>query len=188
MQSDAKTPEEYLSELVPARREAISAVRTVILDNLPDGYDEVMQYGMISYIVPLSVIPDTYNGQPLMYIALASQKHYMSLYLTTVYADQSLSDWFQTALSRHRQKAQHGQILRPFPQARKPAPRPGRRSHRPHTSRQIRRRDQVLQISLEPQIAYSQGNCIKLRQTHVRLPESGRGTPCGCPPPVCAPT
>ena len=47
-----------------------------------------MQYGMISYIVPLSVIPDTYNGQPLMYIALASQKHYMSLYLTTVYADQ----------------------------------------------------------------------------------------------------
>ena len=54
-----------------------------------------MQYGMISYIVPLSVIPDTYNGQPLMYIALASQKHYMSLYLTTVSADQSLSDWFK---------------------------------------------------------------------------------------------
>ena len=95
MQSDAKTPEEYLSELEPARREAISAVRTVILDNLPDGYEEVMQYGMISYIVPLSVIPDTYNGQPLMYIALASQKQYMSLYLTTVYADQSLSDWFK---------------------------------------------------------------------------------------------
>ena len=95
MHSDAKTPEEYLSELDPTRREAISAVRTVILDNLPHGYDEVMQYGMISYIVPLSVIPDTYNGQPLMYIALASQKHYMSLYLTTVYADQSLSDWFK---------------------------------------------------------------------------------------------
>ena len=95
MQSDAKTPEEYLTELEPARREAISAVRTVILDNLPDGYDEVMQYGMISYIVPLSVIPDTYNGQPLMYIALASQKQYMSLYLTTVYADPSLSDWFK---------------------------------------------------------------------------------------------
>ena len=95
MQSDAKTPEEYLSELEPARREAISAVRTVILDNLPDGYEEVMQYGMISYIVPLSVIPDTYNGQPLMYIALASQKQYMSLYLTTVYADPSLSDWFK---------------------------------------------------------------------------------------------
>ena len=95
MQSDAKTVEEYLSELDPTRREAIAAVRNVILDNLPDGYEEVMQYGMISYVVPSSVIPDTYNGQPLMYIALASQKQYMSLYLTTVYADPSLSDWFK---------------------------------------------------------------------------------------------
>ena len=95
MQSDAKTPEEYLSELEPARREAISAVRNVILDNLPVGYEEVMQFGMISYVVPLSLFPDTYNGQPVMYIALASQKQYMSLYLTTVYADPSLSDWFK---------------------------------------------------------------------------------------------
>ena len=95
MQSDAKTPEEYLSELEPKRREAISAVRDVILENLPDGYEEVMQYGMLSYVVPLSEFADTYNGQPLMYIALASQKQYMSLYLTTVYADPALSDWFK---------------------------------------------------------------------------------------------
>ena len=95
MQSSAKTPEEYLTELDPARREAISAVRNVILDNLPDGYEEVMQFGMISYVVPVSAFPDTYNGQPLMYIALASQKQYMSLYLTSVYADKSVSDWFR---------------------------------------------------------------------------------------------
>lgn len=95
MQSDAKTPEEYLTELEPKRREAISAVRDVILDNLPDGYVEVMQYGMISYVVPFSEFPETYNGQPLMYIALASQKQYMSLYLTSVYADESVSDWFR---------------------------------------------------------------------------------------------
>ena len=54
-----------------------------------------MQYGMLSYVVPLSVFPDTYNGNPVMYMALASQKQYMSLYLTTVYADPALSDWFQ---------------------------------------------------------------------------------------------
>ena len=60
-------------------------MRDVVLANLPDGYEEVMQYGMISYVVPLSVLADTYNGQPLMYIALASQKQYMSLYLTNVY-------------------------------------------------------------------------------------------------------
>ncbi len=95
MQSDAKTPEEYLTELDPKRREAISAVRDVILDNLPDGYEEVMQYGMISYVVPFDAFPETYNGQPLMYIALASQKQYMSLYLTSVYADESVSEWFR---------------------------------------------------------------------------------------------
>ena len=95
MQSDAKTPEEYLTELEPKRREAISAVRDVILENLPDGYEEVMQYGMISYVVPFDVFPETYNGQPLMYIALASQKQYMSLYLTSVYADESVSEWFR---------------------------------------------------------------------------------------------
>ena len=95
MQSDAKTPEEYLTELEPKRLEAISAVRDVILDNLPDGYEEVMQYGMISYVVPFDAFPETYNGQPLMYIALASQKQYMSLYLTSVYADETVSEWFR---------------------------------------------------------------------------------------------
>ena len=95
MQSDAKTVEDYLSELDHGRRKAISAVRSVILDNLPDGYEEVMQFGMIAYIVPLSVKADTYNGQPLMYIALASQKQYMSLYLTNVYADESVAEWFK---------------------------------------------------------------------------------------------
>ena len=59
MRSDAKTVAEYLSELDNGRREAITAVRNVILDNLPAGYEEVMQFGMISYIVPLSNCPLT---------------------------------------------------------------------------------------------------------------------------------
>ena len=95
MQSDAKTVAEYLSNLDEARREAISAVRGVILDNLPDGYEEAMQFGMITYVVPLSVLADTYNGQPLMYVALASQKRHMSLYLTNVYGDESVEKWFR---------------------------------------------------------------------------------------------
>ena len=95
MQSDAKTVEEYLSELDDDRRRAISTVRGVVLDNLPDGYEETMQYGMITYVVPLSVLADTYNGQPLMYVALASQKRHMSLYLTNVYGDQSTEEWFR---------------------------------------------------------------------------------------------
>ena len=95
MQSKAKTVEDYLSELSGDRREAISTVREVVLENLPDGYEEMMQFGMISYVVPLSVVSDTYNGQPLMYAALASQKRHMALYLTNVYGDESVEKWFR---------------------------------------------------------------------------------------------
>ena len=95
MQSDAKTVAEYLSNLADVGRGAISAVRGVILDNLPDGYEEAMQFGMITYVVPLSILADTYNGQPLMYVALASQKRHMSLYLTNVYGDESVEKWFR---------------------------------------------------------------------------------------------
>ncbi len=95
MQSDAKTVAEYLAELDADRREAIGAVRGVILDNLPDGYEEMMLFGMITYAVPLSVLADTYNGQPLMYAALASQKRHMAVYLTNVYADGSTEAWFR---------------------------------------------------------------------------------------------
>ena len=95
MRSEAGSVEEYLAELEEGRRAAISAVRAVILENLPARYEETMQFGMISYVVPLSVVPETYNGQPLMYIALASQKQYMSLYLTRVYGDAALAAWFR---------------------------------------------------------------------------------------------
>ena len=95
MQSEAKTPEEYLDELTAERRAAISAVRDVVLKNLPDGYEEMMEFGMITYAVPLSVFPKTYNKKPLMYAALASQKRHMALYLTNVYGDGSLEVWFR---------------------------------------------------------------------------------------------
>ena len=87
MQSDATSVGAYLKSLPPDRRAAISAVRKAILSRLPRGYEETMNWGMIVYQVPLSVCPDTYNGQPLMYAALASQKNHMAVYLTSVYMD-----------------------------------------------------------------------------------------------------
>jgi hypothetical protein len=87
MRSEATTVEEYLEDLPADRREAISAVREVILRNLPDGYEEVMNWGMIAYQVPLENCPDTYNGQPLMLAGLASQKNHMAVYLTMPYID-----------------------------------------------------------------------------------------------------
>ncbi|MCE2504311.1 MAG: DUF1801 domain-containing protein [Chlorobi bacterium] len=93
--SSASTVEEYLSELAPERREQIEIVRDVVLDNLPDGYEEAMNWGMISWEVPLERYPDTYNKQPLMYAALASQKNYMSLYLMCVYTHEDDKTWFE---------------------------------------------------------------------------------------------
>ncbi len=86
MKSSAQTVLEYLDDLPPERLEAIETVRDVILDNLPEGFEEAMNFGMITYQVPLSRYPDTYNKQPLMLAALASQKNHMAVYLTGVYA------------------------------------------------------------------------------------------------------
>ena len=93
-QSKAETIEEYLNELPSDRRGALEAIRKVILDNLPDGYAETMQYGMVSYVIPLERYPVTYNKQPLAYASLASQKNYMSLYLMNVYGDVETEKWF----------------------------------------------------------------------------------------------
>ena len=85
--SKAATVEQYLEELPPDRREVVSRVREVILQNLPQGYAETMSWGMISYQIPLEDCPDTYNGQPLGYLGLAAQKHKNSLYMLGVYRD-----------------------------------------------------------------------------------------------------
>ena len=95
VRSTATTVDEYLAELPDDRRDAIEEVRETILEHLPDGFVETMNWGMITYEVPLETFPDTYNGQPLMYAALASQKHHMAVYLTTVYADGEIDDWFR---------------------------------------------------------------------------------------------
>jgi hypothetical protein len=100
MQSDATTVEEYLDSLPEDRRTSLAKVRSVIRENLPGGYEEGMQYGMIGYYIPLSRYPDTYNGQPLSYACLANQKHYMSLYLNGVYADGSEEGWFRKAYEK----------------------------------------------------------------------------------------
>lgn len=92
------TPSDYLASLPQDRREVISAVRNLILQHLPEGYQETINWGMLSYEVPLDVYPDTYNKKPLNYIGLAAQKNYNSLYLMSVYQNpadyQELMDAF----------------------------------------------------------------------------------------------
>jgi len=111
MQSKAQTVEQYLAELPADRREAIQAVRRIILNNLSPGYQEGMQYGMIGYFVPHSVYPPGYHcdpRQPLPFAALASQKNYMSLYLMCVYGNPEHEDWFRQAWSKSGKKLDMG--------------------------------------------------------------------------------
>jgi uncharacterized protein YdhG (YjbR/CyaY superfamily) len=84
VRSNASTVEQYLAELPDDRRAEVETVRDMILVNLPGGYVETMRWGMITYEVPLNIYPDTYNGQPLMFLALAAQQHHLALYLTNV--------------------------------------------------------------------------------------------------------
>ena len=83
--TNAATVAEYLSALSPDDRAEISTVRRVIRQNLPRGFKESVQWGMICYTVPLSRFSETYNGQALCYAALAAQKNYHSLHLMMVY-------------------------------------------------------------------------------------------------------
>lgn len=97
MTSKATNIADYLAELPDDRREAIEAVRQVILKNLPKGIEEQMQYGMIGYAVPHSLYPHGYHcdpKQPLPFAGLASQKNHMAVYLFCIYADESACKQF----------------------------------------------------------------------------------------------
>ena len=108
VQSAAATVAEYLDELPPERRAVIAAVRKVIRRNLPKGYQEVMNWGAITYELPLKRYPNTYNGQPLCYAALAAQKHHFALYLMTVYGDKKLEQELRDAFKKAGKKLDMG--------------------------------------------------------------------------------
>lgn len=97
MQYDVNTVEDYLAALPEDRRPVIEKLRQVILSNLPDGFEEQISYGMISYVVPLFRYPKGYHvekGQPLPFISLASQKNHIALYHLGLYGNKSLEEWF----------------------------------------------------------------------------------------------
>lgn len=85
--SKAETVDEYIDEIPSERRESTEAMRALILENLPEGYVERMNWGMIIYEVPLETFAETYNGKPLTYLMLAAQKNHCSLYMMSVYGD-----------------------------------------------------------------------------------------------------
>lgn len=97
MQSNAKTVDDYILELDDKRRNIVTTLRQTILENLPEGFEETMGYGMIGYVVPLARYPKGYHVDPklpLPFTAIGNQKHVISFYHMGIYADEALRLWF----------------------------------------------------------------------------------------------
>jgi len=97
MQSKATSVQEYVDALPEDRKQAITMLRKVIVQNIPKGFEEVMSYGMIGYVVPHSLYPKGYHCNPklpLPFVNIASQKNFIAVYHMGVYADKDLLTWF----------------------------------------------------------------------------------------------
>jgi uncharacterized protein YdhG (YjbR/CyaY superfamily) len=107
-QSKAATVAEYLDALPEDRRDTVVKLRKLVKRHMPKGYAEEMAWGAITYSIPLSRFPDTYNGQPLCYAALAAQKNHCSLYLMNVYGDAAKRKELEAAFKKAGKKMDAG--------------------------------------------------------------------------------
>lgn len=104
MQSKAATPEEYINEIPQHQLQPFLELRKAIVENLPEGYEEQMSYGMIGYVVPYSIYPKGYHVKPkvpLPLMNLAAQKNFIALYHMGIYANKQLLDWFTQEYPNH---------------------------------------------------------------------------------------
>ncbi|OAB36042.1 DUF1801 domain-containing protein [Paenibacillus glacialis] len=104
MRYEASSPDEYINEIPEERKAVIAQLRKVILESLPEGFEETMGYGMIGYVVPHTLYPAGYHcnpKEPLPFMGIASQKNFVAVYHMGVYADQELLNWFVQEYPKH---------------------------------------------------------------------------------------
>jgi uncharacterized protein YdhG (YjbR/CyaY superfamily) len=104
MQYKATSPEDYIRQVPEERQETLKKLRKVINANLPKGFEEGIQYGMIGYFVPHSIYPDGYHctpSEPLPFMSFASQKNSVNLYHSGIYAVSEIHDWFVNEYPKH---------------------------------------------------------------------------------------
>jgi len=104
MQIQADSPEQYVEQLPDDRKAAITELRKVILQNLPDGFVETINYGMIGYVIPHSIYPKGYHCDtklPLPFMGLASQKNFVALYHMGLYGNMDLMNWFISEYTKY---------------------------------------------------------------------------------------
>jgi uncharacterized protein YdhG (YjbR/CyaY superfamily) len=100
MKIDASTVEGYLQK-VPAERQApMARLRALLRSNLPEGFEEVLSYGMPGFVVPHSLYPKGYHCDPtlpLPFVSFASQKNFIALYHMGLYANEEHMAWFKAS-------------------------------------------------------------------------------------------
>ena len=104
MKIEAKSVDEYINKLPEERKEVVSKIREIILENIPEGFEETISYGMIGYVVPHSIYPDGYHCDPklpLPFANVASQKNFVALYHSGIYADEKTLNWFVKEYPKH---------------------------------------------------------------------------------------
>lgn len=104
MQDKVTTPEEYIHQVPEERQDGLRKLQHSIKTNLPKGFEEGMQYGMIGYYVPHSIYPKGYHckvSEPLPFMSFASQKNSVNLYHMGMYAKKELYDWFVAEFPKH---------------------------------------------------------------------------------------
>ena len=104
MKYEAACPEEYISQLPEERKDSVVKLRNIVKDNLPAGFQEVMSYGMIGYVIPHSVYPSGYHVDPKLpipFISIASQKNHIALYHMGLYIFPEISTWFKDEYPKH---------------------------------------------------------------------------------------
>lgn len=104
MEQQANTPDDYEAALPVERKEVIRKLRFLAANHLPKGFEETMSYGMIGYVVPHERYPAGYHCDPqlpLPFLNIASQKNYIAVYHSGIYADKELHDWFVKEYPKH---------------------------------------------------------------------------------------
>ncbi len=104
MQIKAASTDDYIEKIPEDRKDAFTKLRIVIKENLPKGFQEVMSYGMIGYVVPHSIYPAGYHCNPVLplpFMNIASQKNFIAVYYMGIYADKDLLDWFVSEFPKH---------------------------------------------------------------------------------------
>lgn len=107
MQIFVDTVEEYIYQIPEERRDAFRKLLETVDENLPTGFQQTMQYGMVTWVVPLELYPAGYHcakDMPLPFISVASQKNFIAFYNSGIYADQKILDWFVAEFPKHSKK------------------------------------------------------------------------------------